>query len=593
MTTHFRPANTSVQEMKPWELEAKPEKLKLSNPNARYAIIIVMGGDGNLGNQVLPDLIEMETGIIGGDEISVVALADLGGEAGTAIIEVTADGRRVLRAMSSIDTGDPRPIASFLTLALNSYSKETKIALGFWGHGAGVFGDLDPKENLLPEELLEMPLGTKLTEAMFLEHYLSEPVPIKGYINKGMLPDESTGGILTNRELSSALTVAFSKIGRTEPVDLLFFDTCQNGAVEVYAEMKRYCKVFIASCLSIPGLGWNYTWFLQMTRRYLPDNADTWGRLAISAYDKAYDQTLFPQPVQLVALNSGSTILEKFRRVAEELKKLPPEDHERLLMASTALHPIVNNESVDVCMMAMMLSRTSGREELQKAAEEFFAAYQEAIVGISAPPNDGKPYSGLTIWCPRLGDKVSVGKYYQHLRFHKETGWFDTVRQLWGDKKVPRRKEVVFCSLVKPELVEEREVKETLIQPPGFGESHIAIHIPEEFQLWAGGLKEGIYRFEGSASMSFSSLEAGESFVKLLCSIRRKEPEFTPFEMALKHDLVLDCKFARRVRFELLKYEGIILDEFPDAIEAYAALRKLADRAADDGILLMGTSEAE
>ena len=30
MTTHFRPANTSVQEMKPWELEAKPEKLKLS-----------------------------------------------------------------------------------------------------------------------------------------------------------------------------------------------------------------------------------------------------------------------------------------------------------------------------------------------------------------------------------------------------------------------------------------------------------------------------------------------------------------------------------------------------------------------------------
>ena len=191
MTTHFRPANTSVQEMKPWELEAKPEKLKLSNPNARYAIIIVMGGDGNLGNQVLPDLIEMETGIIGGDEISVVALADLGGEAGTAIIEVTADGRRVLRAMSSIDTGDPRPIASFLTLALNSYSKDTKIALGFWGHGAGVFGDLDPKENLLPEELLEMPLGTKLTEAMFLEHYLSEPVPIKGYINKGMLPDES------------------------------------------------------------------------------------------------------------------------------------------------------------------------------------------------------------------------------------------------------------------------------------------------------------------------------------------------------------------------------------------------------------------
>jgi len=240
-----------------------------------------------------------------------------------------------------------------------------------------------------------------------------------------------------------------------------------------------------------------------------------------------------------------------------------------------------------------MVSRMSGKEELKKAADEFLAAYQEAIVGISAPPNDGKPYSGLTIWCPRLGDKVSVGKYYQDLRFHKETGWFDAVRQLWGDKKVQKRTEVVFCCLIKPELVEEREVKETLIQPPGFGESHIAIHIPEEFRNWAGDLKEGIYRFAGCAQMSFANLEAGESFVKLLCSIRRKEPEFTSFEVALKHDLVLDSKFARRVRFELLKYEGIIRDEFPDAIEAYAALRKLAERATDGGILLMGTSEAE
>lgn len=593
MTTHFRPANTAIQEVKPWELEAEPERLEVSNPDAAYAVIMVMAGDGNLGHQVFPDLSEMGHGVSGGNEISVLALVDFGSSLGTTILEVTGEGQRRLKESSSIDTGDPRPIASFLTMALNSYSDKTRIALGFWGHGSGVFHDLDPKENLLPDELLQMPLGTKLTETLFLQHYLSEPAPIKGFLSRGMLPDESTGGVLTNRELSSALTVAFSKTGREEPVDLLFFDTCQNGAVEVYAELRRYCKVFVASCLTIPGLGWNYTWFLQMTRRILPRNAEEWSVLAVEAYNKAYDQSLFPKPVQLVALRAESEMLEKFRGVADELKEISSEEYSRLMITSMVLHPIVHHESVDICELTWMLSRASGRESLVRAADEFVKAYQGTVVALSDPPNNGKPHSGLSLWCPRMGDVLSVGKYYQHLRFHKETGWFEAVRQLWTREKERKTTGLQFLTLQEPELLEEREVKVTTSEVSGYEGRVIAIRIREETKPWSGELKEGIYRFQGLEPLSFRTLDKAGEFFDLLRSVRRRNEEFAIFDLVCNHDMVMDAKAAKRLLYEFSKYEAILMDEFPSYIKVYSGLRNLVEKAVKDGILLIGPSNFE
>ena len=592
MTTHFKPANTAIQEMKPWNLEEGPIPLELSNPSALYAVIMVMAGDSTLQNQVLPDLSEMRMGVKGGDEISVLVLADLGGEAGAHIFEITGEGRIPLFSLRAIDTGDPRPIADFLAAALAAYSKETRIALGFWGHGNGVFLDLDPHENLLPEELLEMPLGTRITEPLFLKHYLTEPVAIKSLFNRGMLPDETTGGILTNRELSSALMVAFSKAGREEPVDLIFFDTCQNGSIEVYAEMRRYCKVFVASCLAIPGLGWNYTWFLQMTRRYLPDTPENWAGLAIRAYNKTYDQKLYPQPVQLAAISSDSEILEKLKAVAEKCQELTPEEYQNLWMMSGRLPAIAHNETVDVCAMMIMLEHCPGRDELKKAAGEFTKAYSDALVSVSDPPNNGTFHSGLSIWCPRLGDRVSVSKYYQNLRFHRETGWFEAVRRIWLKEKPAEKKvtqEFAIVGVQGPELVEEREVTEAKSAPTGYEEGRfLSLKILPESRPWSGCLKEGVYKFKNYETVVFPRMDQAENFIKLLKSFRRKEEEFGVLEAALEHDMVLDTGSAKRLVYELTKYEIIALDEFPDVIETYSTIRELAQRAAKDGFVLIG-----
>ena len=442
--------------------------------------MIMAGDDEKLGGQVLPDIGEMIHGIVGGDEVSVLLLADMLGQ-GAAIFEVTPKGPIELASRASLDTGDPRPLSSFLAIGLSSFSKETRIALGFWGHGSGVFGDLDPHENLIPDALMELPLGKRITETMFLENYLAEPMPIKSLFTRGMLPDASTGGILTNRELSSALAVAFSRAGRTEPVDMMFFDTCQNGAVEVYAEMRRYCKTFVASCLVVPGMGWNYTWFLQMTRQGLPRTAADWAKHAIAAFDKTYDQSLYPTPVQLVAIDSNADFLEKLQVIAQRLKEMDPATRAELMQCSQHLDAVAHDESVDMCSLILALKETTTDDALVAACDDFRKAYSDSVIAISAPANDGKAYHGLSLWCPRMGDAVSVSKYYQNLRFHKETGWFDVIKEMVKDE-APRRADPIFMilSFQGLELLEAREVKTTVLDPDDHGMHHLLLSIPEK-----------------------------------------------------------------------------------------------------------------
>jgi Clostripain family len=589
MTTHFKPVNTAIQEMKPWNLDEDPVPLKLRNADAKYAVVLVMAGDDEkLGGQVLPDIGEMCHGVFGGDEISVLLLADIAKQ-GTSIQELTYEGRTELLASPSIDTGDPRPIAAFLAIALSSYSEQTKIALGFWGHGQGVFDDLDPHENLIPDNLIELPLGSKITETMFLANYLAEPAPVKSFFTRGMLPDGSTGGILTNRELSSALTVAFSRSGRTEPVEMIFFDTCNNGAIEIYAEMRKYCKVFVASCLSIPGLGWNYTWFLQMTRQSQPKTAQDWSRLAIAAYNKAYDQSLYPMPVQLAAIDSGAELLEKFRVVAQCLKDMDPQTRAQLMSCSNHLYSVSHNESVDVCTMVLALRDSSEDEAFIASCKDFLDSYLEGLVALSEPANDGKPYLGLSLWCPRLGDSVSVSKYYQSLRFHKETGWFDVVKEMVGQRQ---QKATGFAFMIlsvqEPELIEKGDVEVTVIDPQDVETHDLMLHIPANSKKWSGDLEDGKYSYKNVESAVFASVDQVRIFCDLLNSIRRTPEELSAIEAAIDEDVVMDGKAAARFAYEMMKYERIVMDEFPKMAESFMIVRELFRKAAKVGLVLMG-----
>ena len=245
-----------------------------------------------------------------------------------------------------------------------------------------------------------------------------------------MLPDETSGNSLTNREAGSALAVAFSRARRRVPVDLLFFDTCLNGSVEVYAELERFARVFVASSLLIAGAGWHYELWLRIARDRPPETAEEWAHFAVKAYEVAYSQS--KEPAHLVATRCGAELVEAFAGLVEALSRLEPREAKRLVKeAGLRSASVYYKENLDLRQLVRRvrgMAEADGLVEVREAAERFLGVQEEVLVSETAPKIGAEGLCGMTVWCPVYGDLEDVGRYYGGLEFCRRTGWGELVR---------------------------------------------------------------------------------------------------------------------------------------------------------------------
>jgi len=103
---------------------------------------------------------------------------------------------------------------------------------------------------------------------------------------------------------------------------------------------------------------------------------------------------------------------------------------------------------------------------------------------------------------------------------------------------------------------------------------------------WSGNLTEGLYRYKTISKVAFPSVDHLKAFLEFMDDIRRKKTEFSILEAACRGDLVLDTEAAERLTYEFMKYERIVIDEFPEKVGAYMALRNQARRATKGALLL-------
>lgn len=411
--------------LKQWLKSERPRKFKVATRNMPFAVVMVVAADGDLGSYVKADLDELVAGV--SDQVSVLLLVDLPGETGAAIVEITPSGIRPLAQEPEVCTGDPLVLANFFSRALVSYSATTRFALGFWGHGKGVFADDDPNEMVLPAALLEYPMpGSRRSRRQ-------RP---GGVSAMGMLPDETSGGILTNREARSALAVAFARAERTGRVDLIFSDTCLNGSVEVFTELRDFTEVVVASSLLVPAGGWNYKFWLGLTKERKPATAREWAELAVEAFETAHPQWGdFPKAQLAAFATQQADLVKAFAKVVKALSET--EGRRQLLgFAANRVQSIQYRENLDLEQLVWRLRDLAEKDSpLHKACRDFLDVFRESLVAISAPPEEGEDLSGLTIWCPVKGDLKKVSRYYPRLTFNKKTKWLKLLRDIEEDKE--------------------------------------------------------------------------------------------------------------------------------------------------------------
>ena len=412
-----------------WMLSEQPRAFAVSNPEAAFAVVIVVAGDSDLANQVGKDLEEMRDGAC--VEVSVLVLVDRPGDQGLVAAEITSEGLSVVASWPERSTGDPQLLAEFWARSLASYSSETRLALGFWGHGQGAFGDGDTREVLLPEALLKKPLEERARRSRSSRDD-------DDFSSAGMLPDLSdVDGVLTNREARSAFGAAFVRAGRSEPVDLIFSDTCLNGSIEVFAELRDFARVVVASSLPIPAKGWDYKLWLSATGKERPADAEGWARLAVEAFELAHPQLGKGFPLaQLAAFSTErGDLVKAFAGVVKALREAT--ETRRLLvgLAVSKVQAVHYRENLDLEQLVLrLLELAEEGSSLKAACRKFGEVFRETSVALSAAPEGGEELSGLTIWCPVKGDLEKVSEYYPRLTFERKTKWLKLLTELERDK---------------------------------------------------------------------------------------------------------------------------------------------------------------
>ena len=251
-----------------------------------------------------------------------------------------------------------------------------------------------------------------------------------------MLPDETSGDVLTNREANSALAVAFARAERTTPVDLIFFDACLNGSVEVYSELREFAQVVVASSLAIPEGGWDYKSWLCLTSEQKPSTAGDWAGLAVEAYENAYPQFEGLPAAQLAAFSTQEgDFIKTFAKIVNALREMKDSRRLTVGLAASRVPSIVNRENLDLGLLVGQIINLAEKDSpLHKACRAFTETFDRSQVALSAPTEHDEELSGLTIWCPTQGDLKEVGRYYRKLTFSKKTKWFQLLKEIEGDK---------------------------------------------------------------------------------------------------------------------------------------------------------------
>jgi len=223
------------------------------------------------------------------------------------------------------DSGDYTNLSLFVLLS-KSIFQASNYALIIWDHGSAWIGDHKSTRSYSPQAIAF---------------------------------DYTSGNRITTPELRRALEIAGG-------VDLLGMDACLMGSIEVLYELKDVADYVVASSFNVPGAGWNYEFFKQITST---DNEGAVGRKIVDAYRVYYDGTFW----ESIGLSLAVYNMSKVAQTASALNYLSL----RLIdIMNPALRSIIH---YFYPLMSQYLYDRSGRSNTLVDLHDFVVLAQDRI----------------------------------------------------------------------------------------------------------------------------------------------------------------------------------------------------------------------
>lgn len=377
---------------------------------ADWTVLIHMASDNNLYRYALEDLNEMEAGL-SGEKVNVLVLFDGQRRNDSCVYRIRPDTAindtivsekldlpEVLGS-TEIDSGDPQVLGRFMKWAAQQ-SPARRTMLTIWNHGGGIF-----------------------------------PVKKDSPLDAYAWDDRGTN--METRDLSETILPAFTKAaGR--PLEVLSFDACLMGHLEIGYQVKGLANYFVASEDAEPQGGWDYqTWISALCRQSGMDGAQL-GKTLVDSYVQAYqpggihagtgEVTL--SAVDLRALERD--VIPAVNRLAEAgISALPALKDPLDKVRGWEVQSFYDSKSCDLGDLARAIAADPALAPLHGAALQVGKAVEKMTISSRSSAPKERP-TGLVLYFPRSYDRLEASYGNSSTILFAQERWDDFLRAYKG-----------------------------------------------------------------------------------------------------------------------------------------------------------------
>ncbi len=381
------PLNTPIPQPPP---PAAATRLpRTDDPNLDdWTLLIYLDGDNNLEQPSLWDMNEMEAAG-NSDRVNVLVQLDrIPGEADsegdwtdTRRYEIVGDNdlyqitSPVVMEMGEVNMGDPDELADFLIWGIDNYPAN-HYALVIWNHGSGWLG---------------------------------------------IAFDDSTpdGDGLTLPDLDAALLQALTETN-LDKLDIIGFDACLMGQVDVYQGMAAYADYSVGSEELVPGYGWDYEAILRNLYADSSMDGGRWAEYMVSDYINYYTKINPDDQVTMSAvdLNQFSQLSTSMEILATALQANPAAVVSAVGDARGGAegYALVYPEdaeyyaAIDLWHFASILAQRSTDTAVTAAAQNVMQAIDSVVIAADHGSGFDQAH-GVSVYFPRTSDFFFSDRY--------------------------------------------------------------------------------------------------------------------------------------------------------------------------------------
>ncbi len=294
-----------------------------------WTVMVYCAADNDLAPFGLIDINEMET-VGSSDDVNVIVQFDGSEEysptnVGSCRYYVTKDNdfdkinSEVVENLGEVDMGSKQVFVDFLKWGVTNYPAKKTIVI-LWNHGSGWYQSVDamPLDFTSPKDVQDLIAAveeiqggggkaglTKYIASKRVQSLLKRTTSVRpfqpaktdgpfGSNDKAIAFDHHADGTttaLSTTDVREALTLVREELMGGKRFEIVSFDACLMGMVEVMHELRNDARYGIGSAKTEPGDGWPYDKFLAPLVADPTMDGEGLGRIIVDEYTKHYART--------------------------------------------------------------------------------------------------------------------------------------------------------------------------------------------------------------------------------------------------------------------------------------------------------------